>query len=186
MARDQTTYTTPNLQYPADNGNQYRAIVNVACDDSSATSSVATVTLTAPVNTSPGVIMNDTFPARHSFPRCWPRNQHPFSLVHFSYITLSAADLVTDPSGTGLIATPIAGSSSLYLGYFVNETPTSRLPVDLAIGTQITATLNFIPNSFSSFTNNGSLRFGLFDYADAPAHTILRTIQPSPEAWAMD
>ena len=162
-----TTYTTPNLQYPADNGTQYRAIVNVACDNSSATSSVATVTLTAPVNTAPGVIMNDAFPAPPPF-----RDVGPVTSTHSVWFTsatspYAAADLVTDPSGTGLIATPIAGSSSLFLGYFVNLTPTSRLPVDLVIGSQLTATLNFIPNSFSSFTNNGSLRFGLFDSADA-------------------
>ncbi len=161
-----STYTTPNLQYPGDSGTQYRAIINVACDGSSATSSVSTVTLTAPVNTAPGVIMNDTFPST-SF-----RDVGPVTSTHSVWFTGSAnpsasSDLVTDPGGTGMIATPIAGNSSLYLGYFVTLTPTSRLPVNLAVGNQITATLNFIPNSFGSFTNNGSLRFGLFDSADA-------------------
>jgi hypothetical protein len=75
--------------------------------------------------------------------------------------------LVTDPGGTGLIATPITGSSSLYLGYYVAETSGSKVPLDLAVGTQMTATLRFIPNTFNAFTNNGSLRFGLFDYADS-------------------
>lgn len=161
----QTSYTTPNLQYPADNGNQYRAIVNVACDGSAATSSVATVTLTAPVNTAPGVIMNDTFPGT-TF-----RDVGPVTSSHSVWLTGNASpsassDLVTDPSGTGLIATPITGSSSLYLGYYVAESVGNRVPLDLAVGNQITATLNFIPNTFNSFTNNGSLRFGLFDYAD--------------------
>ncbi len=162
------TYTTPNLQYPADSGTQYRAIVNVACDGSSATSSVATVTLTAPVNTASGVIMNDTFPGT-TF-----RDVGPLTSTHSVWYTGNAtpsasSDLVTDPGGTGLIATPISGSSSLYLGYYVNETPSSKVPVDLAVGSQITATLEFIPNSFGAFTNNGSLRFGLFDYADSLA-----------------
>jgi hypothetical protein len=159
-------YTTPNLQLPGDQGNKYRAIVNVACDGSSATSSVATVTLTTPVNTAPGTIMNDTFPSS-TF-----RDVGPVTSTHSVWFTsatspYSSADLFTDPSGTGLIATPITGSSSLFLGYFVNLTPTSRSPVDLAVGNQITATLKFIPNTFNAFTNNGSLRFGLFDSADA-------------------
>ncbi|HUA39781.1 MAG TPA: hypothetical protein VMA35_15405 [Candidatus Sulfopaludibacter sp.] len=164
---NQNIYTTPNLQLATDNGNKYRAIVSVACDGSSATSSVATVTLTAPtVTPSPSTVMNDTFPSS-SF-----RDVGPVTSTHSVWFTsgtspYSSSDLVTDPNGTGLIATPISGSSSLFLGYFVNLTPTSRLPVDLAIGTQIIATLNFIPNSFNAFTNNGSLRFGLFDTADA-------------------
>ena len=160
-------YTTPNLQLATDNGNQYRAIVSVPCDGSSATSSVATVTLTAPtVTPSPSTIMNDVFPGS-TF-----RDVGPVTTSHSTWFTGNAApssssDLYTDPSGTGLIALPITGSSSLYLGYFVNETSSSRLPVHLAIGTQITATLKFIPSSFSAFTNNGALRFGLFDYADS-------------------
>ena len=162
-----SAYTTPNLQLATDNGNKYRVIVNVSCDGSSATSSVATVTLTAPtVTPSPSVIMNDTFPAS-SF-----RDVGPLTSTHSLWYTgnqspSASSDLVTDPGGTGLIATPISGASSLYLGYFVNLTPTSRLPVHLAVGTEMIATLKFIPNGFSTFTNNGSLRFGLFDTADA-------------------
>ncbi|HXR46469.1 MAG TPA: hypothetical protein VN784_03430 [Candidatus Limnocylindrales bacterium] len=159
-------YTTPNLQYPADNGNEYRTIAYVSCDNTYATSSVATVTLTAPTATSPGVIMNDTF-GSSTF-----RDVGPVTSTHSVWYTGNASpsassDLVTDPGGTGLIATTIAGTSSLYLGYYVNETATSKVPLDLAIGTQITATLEFTPNSFGAFTNNGSLRFGLYDYADS-------------------
>lgn len=160
------TYTTPNLQYPGDSGTQYRAIVGCACDGSSATSAVATVTLTAPANTAPGTIVNDTFPSS-TF-----RDVGPETSTHSVWYTGNASpsassDLVTDPGGTGMIATTIPGSSSLYLGYYVNETASSKVPLDLAVGTQITATLEFTPNSFGAFTNNGSLRFGLFDYADS-------------------
>jgi hypothetical protein len=162
-------YTTPNLQLASDNGNKYRVLVGCACDGSSATSAVATVTLTAPVITaSPSTIMNDTFPST-TF-----RDVGPVTSTHSVWYTSatspsSSADLVTDPGGTGLIATPITGASSLYLGYYVNETVASRVPLDLAVGNEIIATLKFIPNSYSAFTNNGSLRFGVFDYADSGA-----------------
>ena len=164
---DHNTYTTPNLQLATDNGNKYRVIVGCACDGSAATSAVATVTLTAPtITASPSTIMTDTFPGS-SF-----RDVGPVTTTHSVWYTgnqspSSSADLVTDAGGTGLIATPITGTSSLYLGYYVNETAGSRVPLDLAVGNQIIAILKFIPNSYSSFTNNGSLRFGLFDYADS-------------------
>ncbi len=157
------SYTTPNLQLATDNGNKYRAIVNVACDGSSATSSVATVTLTAPVvTTSPSLIMDDTFASGvRTGPTVTANNS-----VWWTSVT---ADLDSSPLDSpflnGLTATPITNTSSLYLGYFVNDIST-RLPVHLAIGTQITVTLNFIPISFNIFTNNGPLRLGLFDYAD--------------------
>jgi hypothetical protein len=159
-----SVYTTPNLQYATDNGNQYRAIAHVACDNTYATSSVATVTLTQPTPTpSPSTVMDDTFPGS-SF-----RDVGPVTASHSVWFTSDqfTSDLYTDPNGTGLIAVPQSGSSTLYLGYYVNETASSMVPVHLAIGTQMTATLIFIPDSFGSFTNNGALRFGLFDYADS-------------------
>jgi hypothetical protein len=162
-----SSYTTTNLQLATDNGNKYRVIASCDCDNSSATSQVATITLTAPtVTPSPSLIMNDTFP---SSPQ---RDVGPLTTTHSLWYTGNAspsasADLVTDAGGTGLIATPISGASSLYLGYYVAETATSRLPVHLAVGTEIIATLKFIPNGFGAFTNNGALRFGLFDYADS-------------------
>ena len=54
------TLTTPNLSL-AESGNQYRALVRVDCNGSSATSAVATVTLTAPVQTPLSIVMCDTF-----------------------------------------------------------------------------------------------------------------------------
>jgi hypothetical protein len=163
----ENVYTTPNLQLATDNGNKYRVVVGCDCDGSLATSAVATVTLTAPtVTPSPSIIMNDAFPGS-SF-----RDVGPVTTTHSVWYTgnqspSASSDLVTDPGGSGLQALPISGSSSLYLGYFVNETSVSRLPVHLAVGTEIIATLQFIPNPMTSFTNNGALRFGLFDYADS-------------------
>jgi hypothetical protein len=157
-----SSYTTPNLQLATDNGNKYRTIVSVACDNSSATSSVSTVTLTAPVVTPPGLIMDDNF--ADGF-----RGNTPVTTNNSVWFTSVTADLDAYPGDTGIndamVATPIAGTSSLYLGYFVDESTVNQ-PVDLAIGNTVKVTFPFIPNSFNSFTNNGSLRFGLFDYAD--------------------
>ena len=161
------TYTTPNLQLATDNNNKYRAIITTPCDGLSATSAVSTITLTAPtVTPSPSAIMNDTFP-ESSF-----RDVSPVTSTHSTWFTAStlSADLFTDntgASGGGLVAIPVTNTSTLYLGYYVAETASSKLPVHLAIGSQIIATLQFTPNGYTYFTNNGSLRFGLFDYADS-------------------
>lgn len=156
-------YVTPNLQLATDNNNKYRAIVNVACDGSSATSSVATVTLSAPVVTaSPSQIMDDVWADGD-------RTTGPVNPTNSVWWTSVTANLDASPLDApflnGLTGTPITNTSSLFLGYFVNDI-TSRQPVHLAIGNQITATLTFIPISFNAFTNNGPLRIGLFDYAD--------------------
>lgn len=152
-----SSYTTPNLQLATDNGNQYRAIVSVACDSSSVTSSVSTVTLTAPVVTPPGLVMYDNFSSGL-------RGNPPVTANNSVWYTSVSADLSSFPSGP-LVGTTISNTSSMWLGYFVDES-TTNLPVDLAVGSQITVTLPFIPNSFTLFTTNGPMRFGLFDYAD--------------------
>jgi hypothetical protein len=152
-----STYTTPNLQLATDNGNKYRAIVNVACDGSSATSSVATVTLTAPVVTPNGLIEDDNFSDLLA-------GNLPITTNNSAWYTSAAANLDAS-GGNGLIASTITNTSTLYLGYFVDES-TTNLPVDLAVGQQIKVTFPFTPNDFSLFTGNGPLRFGLFDYAD--------------------
>ena len=161
-----TLYSTPNLVM-SDSGNQYRAIVSVGCDGSSATSAVATVTLTSPTVTPIGLVVDDTF----SDPGLGfdSRNNEPFSVSNSLWYTDSDE---SDPSVPGLYAysqngnllgIPKPGSSSLWLGYF---TETNAAPVHLAVGTAIKVTLPFTPNSFNSFTNNSSLRIGLFDYFD--------------------
>jgi hypothetical protein len=64
-----------------------------------------------------------------------------------------------------LVGTPQPGTSTLYWGQFVDES-TTNLPVHLDINHAIKITLPFVANSYGSHTNNGALRFGLFDYAD--------------------
>ena len=155
------SYTTPNLQLATDNGNQYRAVVHVACNNSSATSGVATVTLTAPVVTHIGTVMDDLFD--HQI-----RNNPPVGPDNSLWYTAAAAssDLYLNPSPPPgyMLATPITGSSTLWWGNFVDES-TTNLPVDLAVGTGIRVTMPFTIGGFTSFTNNASFRAGLFDYA---------------------
>jgi len=154
------SYVTPNLQLATDNGNQYRAIVTVGCNATTATSGVATVTLTAPVPTPVGVVMDDHFTNTL-------RNNPPVTTNNSLWYTATSADLYENPAPPPgyLYAVPVSGSSSLWWGNFVNES-TTNLPVDLAVGTAIKVTLPFVAGGFTSFTNNASLRFGLYDYAD--------------------
>jgi hypothetical protein len=161
------TYTTPNLWLPDDNDTKYRAIVNVACNGTSATSSVATVTLTSPVATPNGIVMDDTFldPAEIAdF-----RDNMPISITNSVWYT-QWSDLLTAYQQNGnMLGTPASGSSSLWLGYFTADT---NQPVHLAVGRAIKVTLPFTPNSFGSHTNNAALRFGLFDYADGGTRVV--------------
>jgi hypothetical protein len=150
-------YSTPNLQLATDNSNAYRAIISVPCDNSTATSTVATVTLTAPVPTTPGVVMDDFFTDKL-------RDNTPVTPTNSVWRTSgnsSGLDAITGK----LIGTPVSAASSLWIGNFVDESVTN-LPVHLTVGNSITVTLPFTPKSYGSFTNNASLRFGLFDYAD--------------------
>jgi hypothetical protein len=155
-----STLITGNLQYPADNGNIYRCVVGVPCDSSSDTSLWAHVTLTPTTPTSPGVIMNDPFTGQvFNYPVT------PVNSVWFSLTDASGNPYFTDYPGPGATATTITNSSTLYVGYFVDQ---NAAPVDLPIGSSIQVTLPFTPNDFSQFsgTGNGPLRFGLYDYRD--------------------
>jgi hypothetical protein len=152
------TLITANLQYPADNLNEYRCVVGVSCDGSSVTSAVATVTLNPTTPTSPGVIMNDPFTGQvFNYPVT------PVNSVWFSLLDSSQNPYFSDFPGPGATATTITNSSTLYVGYFVDQ---NAAPVDLAIGSAIRVTFPFTPNDFSLFTGNGALRFGLYDYRD--------------------
>jgi hypothetical protein len=164
-----STYTTPNLYRPNDNGNQYRAVVSVACDASSAISAAATVTLTSAVATPIGVLMDDFFgdPNGNGFNS---RQDTPLTSSNSLWYTWRANESGESDSGLTAIGnpgymtgTPAAGSSSLWLGYFVSNTTV----VSLDIGKAIKVTMPFNPTGFASHTNNGALRFGLFDYFDS-------------------
>ena len=156
----QATYITPNLQYPADNGTQYRCVVGVSCDNSSDTSGAATVTLNPTTPTAAGVIMNDPFTSPiFNYPVT------PVSSVWFSLLDANQVPYFTGAAvnGSGAQANTITNSSTLYVGYFVDQ---NAAPIDLAIGSAIRVTFPFTPKDFSLFTGNGPLRFGLYDYRD--------------------
>lgn len=162
-----STYTTPNLWLASDNGNKYRAIVNVTCNGSSATSDVATVTLTLPVSTPNGIVMDDTFldPDLGFDDRANTPITSSNSVWYTQWTDLLAAYL----QGGNMVGIPTNGSSSLWLGYFVENT---NQPVHLDVGRQIKVTLPFTLSSFSGHTNNAALRFGLFDYADGGVRVV--------------
>jgi len=159
-------YSTPNLSLAGDNGNQYRAIVYVACNNSTATSAVATVTLTAPVVTPAGLVVDDLFTAGILEPIL------PITATNAAWYTADSTKLDIyhgGSPGAPMTATPLPGSASLWLAYY---TPTNDLPVHLAVGNTIKATFPFIPAAFNFHTNNASLRIGLFDYADGGNRVI--------------
>jgi hypothetical protein len=158
VGANSTTYTTPNLVLATDNSNQYRMVVTVPCNSTSDTSAVATVSLTAPIVTPPGVVMDDFFTTLL-------RDNPPVTPSNSVWRTAVSPNLNAVP-GTGLVATPVSGSSSLWLGYFTDITDTNVPPVHLAVGTTMKVTLPFVPASYNSFTGNGSMRFGVYDYAD--------------------
>jgi hypothetical protein len=162
-----STYTTPNLPLSS-SGNQYRAVVSVACDHSTATSAAATVTLTPPVVTPVGLIMDDVFDDQL-------RDNTPVTISNSVWRTANSANL--DAISGDMIGTPLPGSSTLWLGYFTDDSVTN-LPVHLDIGKALRVTLPFTPNSFNSFTNNAGLRIGIFDYADGAS----RLTSDSPAA----
>lgn len=155
------TYRTPNLSL-TESGTQYRAIVSVACNNSSVTSAPAAVTLTAPVATPAGVVMDDTF----TDPDLGydDRSNLPLTSTNSVWFTgASPQSLVAYQQNGNLVGTTVAGVSSLWLGYFVE---TNQPPVHLAVGRTLLVRLPFIANSYSLHTNNSGLRLGLFDYAD--------------------
>ncbi len=156
------TYTTPNLAL-SESGVQYRAIATVACNGSSATSTVATVTLTNPVVSAVGVVVNDTF-LDTDLIGFDDRSNPPFSETNSLWYTATTDNLTAFGQGGNMLGTPLAGTSSLWLGYF---TETNAPPIHLAVGRTLKVTLPFTPNSYNSFTNNATLRLGLFDYSDA-------------------
>jgi hypothetical protein len=164
------SYTTPNLSLATDNGNQYRCIVTVPCDGSSATSTVVTATLTAPVVTPVGLVVDDTFSAGIAEPIT------PVTISNASWYTANTSwfNIV---QGQYMTATPQSGGSSLWLAYFTptNNPPTNNspnLPVDLSVGNTMKVTCFFTPNSYNYFTNNAGFRIGLFDYADGGARVV--------------
>jgi hypothetical protein len=146
-------YTTPNLTL-ADNGAQYRAIINVSCGPgTSATSTVATVTVNPPVPTPLGVVVDDR----------WADTFRDDPPVTQSNSVWRGSTL--DASTGALVATPASNSSRLWMGYFTDDSIQPILPVHLDVGRALKATIIFTPNNPVA-NGDSSMRFGLFDYAD--------------------
>ncbi|MCS7338820.1 MAG: hypothetical protein NZ739_11410, partial [Verrucomicrobiae bacterium] len=147
-------YTTPLLR-ASDNGKQYRVIVTTPCSGVSVTSAVATLTVYEPTPTPVGIVCHDKFTDGM-------RADYPVGVSNSVWFASTAESLQwTDPAG--LIATPASGAASLWIGYFTHS---NAVPVHLGVGREIRVTFPFKPVSFGQFTNNGSVRFGLFDYYD--------------------
>lgn len=148
-------YTTPLLR-AADNGKQYRVIVTTPCDGQSVTSSVATLTVYEPTPTQVGIVCHDIFEEFEL------RDDEPVNETNSVWRASTSGSFESYP-GPGVTATPASGSASLWIGYF---TDLNSPPVHLGIGREIKVTLPFTPVSYNEFTNNGGVRFGLFDYYD--------------------
>ncbi len=142
----------------AQNGNKYRCHVAVSCDNSSINSTAATLTVTAPAVTPPGVLVDDFFTARD-------RLSGPVTSTHSVWFTDITASLYenADPDPFMLVGKPQSGTSCVWLGYFVeSNTP----PVHLGVGYALKATLVYTCQGTASPTTSG-LRLGLFDHYDA-------------------
>jgi len=151
-----STYTTAPLS-SADDGNLYRCVIIVSCGGgSTATSDAAVVSVSPAVVTPIGVVVDDTFADLS-------RNNTPIDPSNSVWFASAAASL-SDGSTGNLIGTPGSGTSRLWLSYFTDDT-TTNLPVHLAVGRAIQATLTFRASNIVSNGGN-SMRFGLFDYAD--------------------
>ena len=147
------SYLTPPLT-PADTGKQFRTVVNVPCNNSWATSSVATVTVLPALVTTNGVVVDDVF-------QDFVYNNLPYGISNSVWFAGVASSLDAS-SGTAMVGT-VPSSSVNWVGYFTDDSVTN-LPVHLDVGRGLKGSLVFRGNSITA--SNGSLRIGFFDYAD--------------------
>lgn len=143
----------------ASSGYKYRAIGTVVCNNSSATSAVATVTVTPTVAATNGVYMDDTFVDLQY-------NNIPGTVSNSVWLQSTSGSLNSD-SGT-LVATSPAGSVT-WLGYFTDDSVTNQ-PIHLPVGKALKATVVFKGNNIT--TNAGNFRIGLFDFADGGTRPV--------------
>lgn len=140
---------------PADSGIQYRVVVSVACGGgSSVTSSVATITVLPAVPTPVGIVVDD------EFDDYWYNNL-PYGVSNSVWFA-GVAGTLDAGSGEYMLAT-VPSSTVNWLGFFTDDSVTN-LPVHLEIGKTIRAALVFKARDIVA--SNGSVRIGLFDYAD--------------------
>ena len=147
------TFSSPNLTL-ADDGIQYRCVVSVTCDHSSATSAVATVTVLPPVSTPEGLLVDDRWADGD-------RTTGPVAISNSVWFASSSSSMVF--INGMLYGMPESASSRLWIGYFTEDT-TANLPVHLDVGKSLKAT--WVWNSTQIAATGGNLRLGLFDYAD--------------------
>jgi hypothetical protein len=157
--------TTPNYQTPplppSASGHRFRCIATVTCGGgSSATSSVAIVTVNPVTPTPLGVIVDDQFADLD-------RKNAPVGISNAVWYASAAASL-SDGSSGNIVGTPAPGASRLWIAYFT-ENPAQ--PVHLAVGRTLKATLYFKASNIVSNGGN-SMRFGLFDYADGGGRVL--------------
>lgn len=151
------SYATPPLS-AVQNGYRYRCIASVSCGSgSTATSGVAVVTANAPVVTAAGVVVDDRF-------LDLSRANTPVGISNAVWYA-STANSMSDGSTGEIVGTPGTGSSRLWLNYFTDNT-TTNLPVHLAVGKKLKATLAFKASNIVVTNGGASMRLGLFDYAD--------------------
>lgn len=154
------TYWTRPLT-AADNGIQYRVVVSVACGGgSSVTSAVATITVQSAVPTPVGVVVDDEF-------NDYLYNNLPYGVSNSVWFAGVASTL--DASSGEYMSATTPTSTVNWLGFFTDDSVTN-LPVHLAVGKSIKATLLF--KAYDITPSNGSVRLGLFDYADGGTRPV--------------
>lgn len=144
--------TSPNTL--ANTGYKYRAIGTVVCNGTSATSAVATVTVTPAVAATNGIYLDDVFADAQY-------NNIPIDSSNSVWLQ-SVSGTLDASSGTHLLATSQAGSAN-WIGFFTDDSVTNQ-PIHLAVGKALKVSLVFKGNNITA--SAGNFRIGLFDYAD--------------------
>jgi hypothetical protein len=153
-------YFTPPTA-PANDGDKYRCIATVACNTSSATSAVVTLTVTPAVATPNGVVLDDVF-ADFGY------NNVPFDSSNSVWVQ-SVAGSLDASSGTHLVATSQTGSA-VWLAYLTDPLVASD-PIHLDVGKELKVTLDFKGNNIVA--SAGQFRIGLFDFADGGVRPLV-------------
>jgi hypothetical protein len=151
-ANGPTYLTAPNA--PSNNGNKYRCIATAACNSSSATSSVVTVTVTNAIVTPNGVILDDRFVDAQY-------NNIPVGISNSVWVQSTASTLDAS-SGTHLLAT--SQSSSVTWLCYLTDLASGTPPIHLAVGKRLKVSVTFKGNNIVA--SAGNFRMGLFDYED--------------------
>jgi len=153
----------PTLMIPSAtmnmNGNKYRCQINaVSCGNTLTNSTAATLTVTAPVVTPPGVLVDDFFIKRD-------RLSGPINSTNSVWVTDTSGSLYenADPDPFMLVGHPQDSAACVWLGYFIES---NVAPVHLDVGRVLQATLVFTSSGSQIGVTNG-LRVGVYDQADA-------------------